>query len=137
MLQSYGICECKVNWLSKIGGLWAYTLEGINKSWDTMCLNKVLLRRCWQLAFIVGRSPQGKAGKEETRSFRLHREGKPNIAHPSYHFISRQIMLAKIFKMKTNAQEISNVQILGLCHLVPKCSRQLDCGNETYIKGKI
>lgn len=69
-----------------------------------MCLNKVLLRRCWQLSFIVGRSPQGKEDKKTTRSFRLHREEKPNIAHPSYHFISRQIMLAKIFKMKSSAQ---------------------------------
>lgn len=58
------------------------------------------------------------------------------IVHSSNHFISRHIMLAKIFKIKSSAQDNSRVLILRLCHLVPNSHSQLDYGNEIHIKGK-
>ena len=62
---------------------------------------------------------------------------KINIVQFNCHFICRQITLATIFKMKSSAQDISSVQRIRLCHLVSKCYRQLDCGNETGIKGRL
>ena len=79
---------------------------------DTMCMDRVLPGSCWQLDFIVGMSPRGKAGKMATNSFRLQREGKSNIFHPDYHFISREITLAKIVKIRSSAPDITNVQRL-------------------------
>lgn len=58
------------------------------------------------------------------------------IIHYSNHFISRLILLAKIFKIKSSAQDNSSVLILRLCHLVPNSHSQLDYGNEIHIKGK-
>lgn len=58
------------------------------------------------------------------------------IVHTNYHFISRQKMLAKILGIKSSAQDNSSVLRLGLCHLVPNSHRQIDYGNETYIKEK-
>lgn len=79
---------------------------------DAMCMDKVLPGSCWQLGFIAGISSRGKVGKMATSSFRLQREGKSNIVHPDYHFISREITLAKTVKIRSSAQDITSIQRL-------------------------
>lgn len=43
-------------------------LNGSYKNWSTECAHKLLPRRCWQLAFIVGTSQREKAGEVPTGS---------------------------------------------------------------------